>query len=271
MKKDKKEKPVTPETPGLDQDIDDGAMDAEVVSEAGVEEQTAEASVAEWQAALELAVKQRDELKDQFLRAQADFQNFKRRNQTARSDGYDDGVREVIAAMLPAIDNLERAIDAAEKHEGGKVTLPEGKVIPAQEGWDGTSQIEDLRRATSAMADAHESASRLDRTPSCASITCASDTIPKPLPAETSMSTSQNSSVRAARRAPGLRAPLATTLSCSPSTESMVRMRSCSPSLVLSSTIARRRIVLLPGKAILPRRNPADGSRFCHVAIEAEP
>ena len=153
MKKDKKEKPVTPETPGLDQDIDDGAMDAEVVSEAGVEEQTAEASVAEWQAALELAVKQRDELKDQFLRAQADFQNFKRRNQTARSDGYDDGVREVIAAMLPAIDNLERAIEAAEKHEGGKVTLPEGKVIPAQEGWDGTTQIEDLRRATSAMAE----------------------------------------------------------------------------------------------------------------------
>ena len=79
-----------------------------------------EASVAEWQAALELAVKQRDELKDSLLRAQADFQNFKRRNQTARADGYEDGVREAIAAMLPAIDNLERAIDAAEKHEGGE-------------------------------------------------------------------------------------------------------------------------------------------------------
>ena len=76
-----------------------------------------EASAAEWQAALELAVKQRDELKDSLLRAQADFQNFKRRNQTARSDGYEDGVREAIAAMLPAIDNLERAIDAAEKAE----------------------------------------------------------------------------------------------------------------------------------------------------------
>ncbi|MBR1821310.1 MAG: nucleotide exchange factor GrpE [Clostridia bacterium] len=77
-----------------------------------------EATVEEWQAALELAVKQRDELKDSLLRAQADFQNFKRRNQTARSDGYEDGVREAIAAMLPAIDNLERAIEAAEKQEG---------------------------------------------------------------------------------------------------------------------------------------------------------
>ena len=116
MKKDKKDKPVTPEKP----EIDDGAMDAEVVSEAGREEseaEAAEASVAQWQAALEVAVKQRDELKDQLLRSQADFQNFKRRNQTARSDGYEDGVRESIAAMLPAIDNLERAIDAAEKTE----------------------------------------------------------------------------------------------------------------------------------------------------------
>ena len=116
MKKDKKDKPVTPEKP----EIDDGAMDAEVVSEAGREEseaEAAEASLAQWQAALEVAVKQRDELKDQLLRSQADFQNFKRRNQTARSDGYEDGVRESISAMLPAIDNLERAIDAAEKTE----------------------------------------------------------------------------------------------------------------------------------------------------------
>lgn len=132
MKKDKKEKPLTPEREPV---MDDGAMDAQVVSEAGQEEAAAEAeqaaeanaadNITEWQAALELAVQQRDALKDQLLRSQADFQNFKRRNQTARSDGYEDGVREAIAAMLPAIDNLERAIDAAEKHEGGEA-LAEG-------------------------------------------------------------------------------------------------------------------------------------------------
>ena len=126
MKKDKKDRTVNPEQEPV---IDDGAMDAQVVSEAGQEEaaveneQAAEASIAEWQAALELAVKQRDELKDQLLRSQADFQNFRRRNQTARSDGYEDGVRETIAAMLPAIDNLERAIDAAQKHEGGEAMV----------------------------------------------------------------------------------------------------------------------------------------------------
>ena len=139
MKKDKKDnKPVTPETEAARAaDIDDGAMDAAVEAEIPAEaENTVEdahvATAEEWQAALELAVKQRDELKDQLLRSQADFQNFKRRNQTARSDGYEDGVREAIAAMLPAIDNLERAIDAAEKTdddsakalaEGVKMTL----------------------------------------------------------------------------------------------------------------------------------------------------
>ena len=87
------------------------------------QEQQGEATVEQWQEALEIAVRQRDEYKDSLLRAQADFQNFKRRNQTARSDGYEDGVREAVAAMLPAIDNLERALDAADKagESGGVV------------------------------------------------------------------------------------------------------------------------------------------------------
>lgn len=92
--------------------------------------QQQEFSVEQWQAALETAVKQRDEYLDSLRRSQADFLNFKRRNQTARSDGYEDGMREVIAAILPSIDNLERALDAAEKAgesgpmmDGVKMTL----------------------------------------------------------------------------------------------------------------------------------------------------
>ena len=98
-------------------------VSAEAQEPAAEETQQGEATIEQWQEALEIAVKQRDEYKDSLLRAQADFQNFKRRNQTARSDGYEDGVREVIAAMLPAIDNLERALDAADKagESGGVV------------------------------------------------------------------------------------------------------------------------------------------------------
>ena len=112
MKKKDKDKttPVEPEIKEAE------AMEGEVSEDSEAQAEHV-ATAEEWQAALELAVKQRDEFKDSLLRAQADFQNFKRRNQTARSDGYEDGVREAIAAMLPAIDNLERAIDAAEKTE----------------------------------------------------------------------------------------------------------------------------------------------------------
>lgn len=108
-------------------------VEGEVIEEQTAAEENAEpeATIEEWQAALEIAVKQRDEYLDSLRRVQADFQNFKRRNSTARSDGYEEGAREVVAAMLPVIDNLERAIGAAVQAgdenspmlEGVKMTL----------------------------------------------------------------------------------------------------------------------------------------------------
>ena len=61
------------------------------------------------------AESKRDEYLDSLRRSQADFINYKRHNERARSDGYEEGNREAIAAVLPVIDNLERAIAAAEK------------------------------------------------------------------------------------------------------------------------------------------------------------
>ena len=84
----------------------------------------------EWAAALKKTVEERDSYKDSYLRAQSEFQNFKRRNATARADAYEDGSREAIAACLPAIDNLELALKHAEEsgdkgpmYEGVKMTL----------------------------------------------------------------------------------------------------------------------------------------------------
>jgi len=73
-------------------------------------------------AALEAAEKKRDEYLAMAQRAQADYQNFKRRNSATRTEAYDDGVRETIAAMLPVIDNLERAIAAAESEDSALVS-----------------------------------------------------------------------------------------------------------------------------------------------------
>lgn len=94
---------------------DAAQAETETAEETVQTEAQAEATVEEWQAALETAVAQRDDYLDKLQRTQADFQNFKRRNATARTDGYDDGQRETIAAMLPTIDNLERALAAAQE------------------------------------------------------------------------------------------------------------------------------------------------------------
>ena len=120
MKKDK-EKNMQPEQPEV---VEETVTEE---SQTAGEEQQREATIDEWREALELAVKQRDDYLDSLRRSQADFQNFKRRNQTSRADGYNDGLCDSIEAMLPVIDNLERAIAAAQENdplaEGVKMTL----------------------------------------------------------------------------------------------------------------------------------------------------
>ena len=46
-------------------------------------------------------------------RGQADFENFRRRNESVRADAYADGRKDTAAMMLPVLDNLERALEAA--------------------------------------------------------------------------------------------------------------------------------------------------------------
>ena len=45
-------------------------------------------------------------------RVQADFDNFRRRNQSVRADAYEDGARDLVKTLLPVVDNLERALAA---------------------------------------------------------------------------------------------------------------------------------------------------------------
>ena len=46
-------------------------------------------------------------------RVQADFENYRKRNETVRADAYSEGRKDVAAVMLPVLDNLERAVEAA--------------------------------------------------------------------------------------------------------------------------------------------------------------
>ncbi|MBQ6824384.1 MAG: nucleotide exchange factor GrpE [Clostridia bacterium] len=55
---------------------------------------------------------------EQYLRLYAEFDNFRKRTARERDRLVGDGVAKAVNAILPAIDNLERAIAAAGESEG---------------------------------------------------------------------------------------------------------------------------------------------------------
>lgn len=83
------------------------------------EEVTAEAAEVEAidVAALQIAAAKADEYLAMAQRVQADFDNFRRRNESVRAESMAEGQRHVAAAFLPVLDNLERALAASQTSE----------------------------------------------------------------------------------------------------------------------------------------------------------
>lgn len=91
-------------------------MEAMDIQEEAVQEDPA-VDVARLQQDLDAANAKVEEYLTLAQRVQADFDNFRRRNESVRSDSFNEGQRAVAAAMLPVLDNLERAVDAASSSE----------------------------------------------------------------------------------------------------------------------------------------------------------
>lgn len=81
------------------------------VVETPAEEAAQEAEVIDV-AALTAAAAKADEYLALAQRTQADFDNFRRRNESVRADAFAEGQRAVAKAMLAVLDNLERALAA---------------------------------------------------------------------------------------------------------------------------------------------------------------
>ncbi len=61
-----------------------------------------------------------DQLEDQNLRLQAEIQNMRRRNQNEREANAKYRSQDLAKAILPALDNLERALQTEVEDEAGK-------------------------------------------------------------------------------------------------------------------------------------------------------
>lgn len=68
---------------------------------------------------IEALQKEKDETVALLQRIQADFDNFRRRNATVRAESGEEGKRDCIRALLPVLDNFERAMEHADACDEG--------------------------------------------------------------------------------------------------------------------------------------------------------
>lgn len=67
-----------------------------------------------------------EEINNKYLRISADFQNYKRRVEKEKSDIYSFANEKLILELLPAVDNLERAVGAIAEEGNNDAALTKG-------------------------------------------------------------------------------------------------------------------------------------------------
>lgn len=73
--------------------------------------------------------RERDELRDQLLRKRAEFENYRKRVERDREQAGTDATAAVLKAIVPTIDNLDRALEAT----GAEGTLRQGVELTRRE------------------------------------------------------------------------------------------------------------------------------------------
>ena len=94
----------------------EAAGDAEPTEAEETAQEAAEEApeLSEQEVALKEALAKQEEYLTLTQRIQADFENFRRRNRNVRAEAFDEGAAAFATTLLPVIDNLERAIAAAQ-------------------------------------------------------------------------------------------------------------------------------------------------------------
>jgi len=78
---------------------------------------------------LESLRRERDELKEQVLRRRAEFENFRKRVERERQQAGEEAVARILKALIPVLDNLDRALEAG----GSAEPLREGVELTRRE------------------------------------------------------------------------------------------------------------------------------------------
>ncbi|PYQ54567.1 MAG: nucleotide exchange factor GrpE [Acidobacteria bacterium] len=73
--------------------------------------------------------RENDELRDQLLRKRAEFENYRKRVERERQQAGAEAVADLLTALIPTLDNLDRALSSA----GGGETLRQGVELTRRE------------------------------------------------------------------------------------------------------------------------------------------
>lgn len=95
-------------------------VDREENAEAASEETSGEEAVESSQPAEEGSSEENPELlqlKDKYLRTLAEYENFRKRSEKEKAQMFELGAKSIIEALLPVVDNFERALSHVQEEE----------------------------------------------------------------------------------------------------------------------------------------------------------
>jgi molecular chaperone GrpE len=75
------------------------------------------------------AVEEEESLRDQFVRLQADFANFRNRTQRERIELYQRANEDLLLEILPVLDHYELGLQNAEQHDADPAVLDGFKLV----------------------------------------------------------------------------------------------------------------------------------------------
>ena len=122
----------------------DGELGSPSPDDAAVTAEPAEPAAEELLARLQDAEREHEKVMDDLRRVAADFDNYRKRVAREQAQLYARAGERLAAKLLPVLDDLERALDAAEHHEEAKVLEGVRMTKDALAGVLGSEGVEEI-------------------------------------------------------------------------------------------------------------------------------
>lgn len=100
--------------------------------EAAEAEELPDTEIIEEEAAPQVEPEEEESLRDQFVRLQADFANFRNRTQRERIELYQRANEDLLLELLPVLDHYEMGLQTAEQHHSDKAVVDGFKLVMGQ-------------------------------------------------------------------------------------------------------------------------------------------